>query len=115
MDNPASSIHARKKNSENSPVVGLVETSNNLAAVLLDGTDKYKIIMSSRSSIWSALEAQQEIIARAAKSVGAKVVQEDAYPGNSLFFSKCLPSVKVLRGFKLLFSRYLLTYMTIES
>ena len=58
-----------------------METSDNLAAVAPEGEDKYKIIMSSRSSISSALLAQQDVILRASESLGASVVQEDAYPG----------------------------------
>ena len=61
---------------------GLVETSNNLAAVnpSADGA-AYTIIMSSRSSIGSALEAQREIIAQAAQLCGASCCQDNAYPG----------------------------------
>ena len=70
-------------------VTGLVETSNNLAAISKEGDKEYKIIMSSRSSIWSALEAQQNVIARAARSLGGSVLQEDAFPG----ISACLTSI----------------------
>jgi len=59
-----------------------VETSNNLAAAnpSQDGSS-YKIVMSSRSSIGSALESQRAIIAKAAKLCGASCAQDNAYPG----------------------------------
>lgn len=63
-------------------VEGLVETSNNLAAAnpSEDGAN-YKIIMSSRSSIGSALESQRAVIARAARLCKASCEQDNAYPG----------------------------------
>ena len=61
-------------------VEGLVETSNNLAAVKCDGGN-YNIVSSTRSSISDALELQRERIALMSKAYGAKVEQEEAYPG----------------------------------
>lgn len=60
---------------------GLVETSNNLASVaqLDDGT--YQTVQTTRSSIAAALAGQRSRIARLAKLAGAKVNQNDAYPG----------------------------------
>ena len=61
-------------------VEGLVETSNNLAAVkCVDGN--YNIVSSTRSSISDALELQRERIALMSKAYGAKVEQDEAYPG----------------------------------
>jgi len=61
-------------------VEGLVETSNNLAAVKCDGGN-YNIVSSTRSSISDALELQRERIALMSKVYGAKVEQDEAYPG----------------------------------
>ena len=61
-------------------VEGLVETSNNLAAVKCDGGN-YNIVSSTRSSISDALELQRERIALMSKAYGAKVEQDEAYPG----------------------------------
>jgi dipeptidase D len=61
-------------------VEGLVETSNNLAAVKCDGGN-YNIVSSTRSSISDALELQRERIALMSKIYGAKVEQDEAYPG----------------------------------
>ena len=61
-------------------VEGLVETSNNLAAVKCDG-GKYNIVSSTRSSIAEALELQRERIALMSKAYGAEVEQDEAYPG----------------------------------
>jgi len=61
-------------------VEGLVETSNNLAAVKLVGGN-YNIVSSTRSSISDALELQRERIALMSKAYGAKVEQDEAYPG----------------------------------
>lgn len=68
--------------SEPGPFAGLVETSNNLAAVnpSEDGSS-YTIIMSSRSSIGSALDGQRDIISQAAKLCNASCVQDNPYPG----------------------------------
>ena len=61
-------------------VEGLVETSNNLAAVkCVDGN--YNIVSSTRSSISDALELQRERIALMSKAYGAEVEQDEAYPG----------------------------------
>ena len=61
-------------------VKGLVETSNNLAAVKCDG-GKYNVVSSTRSSIAEALELQRERIALMSKAYGAEVEQDEAYPG----------------------------------
>ena len=58
----------------------LVETSNNLAAVKYK-CETYNIVSSTRSSIADALELQRERIALMAKAYGAKVEQDEAYPG----------------------------------
>ena len=61
---------------------GLVETSNNLASVApLDGSGTHQIVQTTRSSISAALTAQRNRIARLGKLAGAKVTQNDAYPG----------------------------------
>lgn len=64
---------------------GLVETSNNLAAVKpsssSDSEAKYIIIMSTRSSLTHAMEAQRARIAAIARLCGATVAQDKAYPG----------------------------------
>ena len=61
-------------------VEGLVETSNNLAAVKCN-RGKYNIVSSTRSSIAEALELQRERIALMSRAYGAKVEQDEAYPG----------------------------------
>ena len=61
-------------------VEGLVETSNNLAAVKCN-RGKYNIVSSTRSSIAEALELQRERIALMSKAYGAEVEQDEAYPG----------------------------------
>ena len=61
-------------------VEGLVETSNNLASVKMDG-NKIKIICSTRSSIAEALSAQRERIDIMSTAFGATVKQEKPYPG----------------------------------
>ena len=61
-------------------VKGLVETSNNMAAVKCDG-GKYNVVSSTRSSIAEALELQRERIALMSKAYGAEVEQDEAYPG----------------------------------
>ena len=59
-----------------------METSNNLAAVNpKEGAQEYEVVMSSRSSIGPALQAQRDIIAKAAKLCGARIAQDNAYPG----------------------------------
>lgn len=80
---------------------GLVETSNNLAAVNPKGSDAYQIVTSSRSSILAALESQRAVIARAAKLCGASVEQDIAYPGQSLMTDRS-PGLHALRHLKLL-------------
>lgn len=64
---------------------GLVETSNNLAAVKpsssTDSEAKYTIIMSTRSSLTHAMEVQRARIAALSGLCGATVAQDKAYPG----------------------------------
>ncbi|KAL3141936.1 hypothetical protein ABBQ32_004586 [Trebouxia sp. C0010 RCD-2024] len=66
-------------------VPGLVETSNNLAAVKpsssTDSEAKYTIIMSTRSSLTHAMEVQRARIAALSGLCGATVAQDKAYPG----------------------------------
>jgi dipeptidase D len=61
-------------------VPDLVETSTNLATVSIEEA-KLKIIMSTRSSIGSALEATRERIHAIAESFGAEIEEEKVYPG----------------------------------
>jgi dipeptidase D len=58
----------------------LVETSTNLASVDVEG-DSLWVMMSTRSSIMGALEALRGRIEAVAVLAGARVEQEDAYPG----------------------------------
>ena len=64
---------------------GLVETSNNLAAVKPSSASeceaKYTITMSTRSSLTHAMEVQRARIAAIARLCGATVAQDKAYPG----------------------------------
>jgi len=61
-------------------IAGLVETSTNLAAVKsVDGT--LKVLMSSRSSVASALDWIRGKIAAVASLAGAEVAHHDGYPG----------------------------------
>ena len=60
-------------------VPGLVETSTNLAKVEMDG--ELHIVMSSRSSINSALEATLQKIRSIAELAGAGVEEGSRYPG----------------------------------
>ena len=60
-------------------VEGLVETSTNLAKVEMD--DKLHIVMSSRSSIDSALDAIMQTIRSIAELAGSKVEEGSRYPG----------------------------------
>ncbi|KAK9826187.1 hypothetical protein WJX81_005747 [Elliptochloris bilobata] len=68
-------------------VPGLVETSSNLAAVRCELGEanvpgaECAITCSSRSSLMPALEAVRSSIAKLAGLVGARLEQEDAYPG----------------------------------
>jgi dipeptidase D len=61
-------------------VPGLVETSTNLAKVSIEA-NKLEIIMSTRSSIGSALEAARERIHAIAESFEGEIEEEEAYPG----------------------------------
>jgi dipeptidase D len=61
-------------------IPGLVETSTNLATVKPAG-DELSIKMSTRSSVDSALEAVRGRIHSAALLAGARVEEEDSYPG----------------------------------
>ena len=61
-------------------IVGLVETSSNLAAVRPDG-ERLRVVTSSRSSLAPALRAVQGSIAAAAGLAGAEVETHDGYPG----------------------------------
>lgn len=68
--------------------IGLVETSNNLAAVKLsssssstDSAAAYTITCSTRSSLAHAMEVQRARIADIARLCGATVAQDKAYPG----------------------------------
>ena len=60
-------------------VAGLVETSTNLAKVEMN--EKLHIVMSSRSSIESALDAIMETIRSIAELAGASVEEGSRYPG----------------------------------
>eukprot|EP00208_Stichococcus_sp_RCC1054_P000030 CAMPEP_0206143220 /NCGR_PEP_ID=MMETSP1473-20131121/19682_1 /ASSEMBLY_ACC=CAM_ASM_001109 /TAXON_ID=1461547 /ORGANISM="Stichococcus sp, Strain RCC1054" /LENGTH=503 /DNA_ID=CAMNT_0053538521 /DNA_START=190 /DNA_END=1701 /DNA_ORIENTATION=- len=63
-------------------VEGLVETSNNLASIKPVPEDKtYSIVLTTRSSITPALQAQRDRIAAVAKLGGGKCIQNDFYPG----------------------------------
>ncbi len=61
-------------------IEGLVQTSTNLAKVTTD-KDKANVLLSSRSSIMSELEYLREQIRSVAKLTGAKVEEEEPYPG----------------------------------
>ncbi len=61
-------------------IPGLVETSTNLAIVLIDG-NVAKVHMSSRSSVASALSRTNWQIAAVAGLAGATVTMGNAYPG----------------------------------
>lgn len=61
-------------------VPGLVETSNNLAVVEIDG-DVVRVVTSSRSSVMPSLRATVEQVAAVFRLAGAAVVEKDGYPG----------------------------------
>jgi dipeptidase D len=61
-------------------VPGLVETSNNLAVMAMDGDD-LRVTTSSRSSVMPALRATVEQVAAVFNLAGAKVTVHDGYPG----------------------------------
>ncbi len=58
----------------------LVETSSNLARVRRRG-DHVEVLMSTRSSVATALEAQRDHVRAIAELAGAEVEEEEAYPG----------------------------------
>ncbi|MDX1390412.1 MAG: M20/M25/M40 family metallo-hydrolase, partial [Acidobacteriota bacterium] len=61
-------------------IPGLVETSNNLAAVKAEN-GKIKVITSSRSSILSSISGVLASVRAAGELAGAKVETHDGYPG----------------------------------
>ena len=61
-------------------IAGLVETSTNLAIIRCEKNEA-QIIMSSRSSVGSALEAVRKSIQALAELAGARIVHALAYPG----------------------------------
>ncbi|MEE9296628.1 MAG: aminoacyl-histidine dipeptidase [Phycisphaerae bacterium] len=61
-------------------IPGLVETSTNLAVVDETG-GRFKILMSSRSSEASALQAVRERLRTTGSLAGAEVTEDDGYPG----------------------------------
>jgi len=61
-------------------IEGLVETSTNLA-VVAGAPDSVKILMSSRSSVMSALAAVRQRIRAVGSLAGADVSEKDGYPG----------------------------------
>lgn len=61
-------------------IEGLVETSTNLA-VVAETPDSVKILMSSRSSVMSALGAVRQRIRAIGSLAGADVAEKDGYPG----------------------------------
>lgn len=73
---------------------GLVETSTNLAKVRIEG-DSAAVLMSSRSSIDHALEALRREIRAVGELAGARVEEDESYPGwNPNLDSKLLEVVK---------------------
>ena len=62
-------------------IPGLVETSTNLARVRTRGDGVLRISMSNRSSVDSALRAQQARIAGFAALAGGEAAQSEGYPG----------------------------------
>ena len=61
-------------------IEGLVETSTNLA-VVAETPDAVRILMSSRSSVMSALAAVRQRIRAIGSLAGAEVAEKDGYPG----------------------------------
>ena len=61
-------------------IEGLVQTSTNLAKVTTE-KDSANVLLSSRSSIMSELEYLRDQIRSVAKLTGAKVEEEEPYPG----------------------------------
>ncbi len=79
-------------------IPGLVETSNNVATVRVDG-DTLVVGNSSRSSVGSALRATQRRIAAVAGLAGAAVEQRHGYPGwKPDLKSPLLATVKEVEG-----------------
>lgn len=62
-------------------IVGLVETSSNLASVKMSGDDKIVITTSQRSSILSQRNAMRDTIIATFTLAGAECVAADGYPG----------------------------------
>ncbi len=61
-------------------VPGLVETSNNLAVIVTEGT-AVRVQTSSRSSVGPSLKASTEQVAAVFRLAGAEVEEHDGYPG----------------------------------
>jgi dipeptidase D len=61
-------------------IEGLVETSTNLAMVA-ETPDSIRILMSTRSSVMSALAAVRQRIRAIGSLAGAEVAEKDGYPG----------------------------------
>lgn len=61
-------------------VPGLVETSNNLAVVITEGSE-VRLTISSRSSVAPSLKAVSEQVAAVFRRAGGKVESHDGYPG----------------------------------
>ena len=61
-------------------IVGLVETSTNLAIIRCE-KKQAQVICNTRSSIASALQATREVIEAICAMAGAKIVLQDGYPG----------------------------------
>lgn len=61
-------------------IKGLVETSNNVASVKMNG-NKVNVVCSTRSSVAAALESQRERIAVIGTMCHAEISQHEAYPG----------------------------------
>jgi dipeptidase D len=64
----------------NYDIAGLVETSNNLATIVVNEGEAI-IGTSTRSSIATALQALRDRIASASRLAGASVVENEPYPG----------------------------------
>ncbi|MDJ0764806.1 MAG: aminoacyl-histidine dipeptidase [Myxococcota bacterium] len=59
---------------------GLVETSTNLARVRIEGGNALTVLMSSRSSVMSAIDGVVSQIGAVGAAVGAEVVHNEGYP-----------------------------------
>ncbi|MBO4761573.1 MAG: aminoacyl-histidine dipeptidase [Bacteroidales bacterium] len=62
-------------------IPGLVETSNNLAAVRMIEPARIQVLTSQRSSVMSALDFMAKKIEACFRLAGAEVVRTDPYPG----------------------------------